>query len=109
MVENQVLRSRSDPSRNQVRRGCRKSPGRREFGGKEHCAVEFHSAQDLGEGIHAVIWTPGKVPRPPSKGISVRKPLEQVIGTLGHCCASRGIVALSSEGDPRWAVGGKSE
>jgi len=94
MVEHKVLRPWSDLSRHQIRRRCRKSPGSREFGSEEHRAQEFDSAQDLGEHIHTVRRTVCKVSWVMSKGISLPKPFEQVMATLGHGYSSRRIAQL---------------
>src|SRR5947209_17483521 len=98
MVEHNVLSTRSKPGRHQVRRGHRKAPGSREFSAEEHCAVQLHCAQDLGDRIHFVLWpalwTSCKVSWPPSEAIRPRKPSEQGMATLGHGFTSRGTAQL---------------
>ena len=84
MVEDQVRRTRRDRRRHHLRRRRREPPGRREFGGEEHGAVQLDAAQDFGECIHSVLWTPGKVPRSLGNGIRSSRPFEQVMETLGH-------------------------
>src|SRR5689334_5965538 len=98
MVEHNMLRTRSKTGRHQVRRVHRKAPGSREFSAEEHCAVQLHSAQDLGDRIHFVFWSAGwticKVSWPPSGAIRPRKPFEQVMAPLGHGFISRRTAQL---------------
>src|SRR6476646_10816657 len=98
MVEQQMCRPQAKGGRRYIRRRHRKSPGGREFGSEENSAVEFDSAQDFRERIHyvllSVLCTICKVPWPLSKGISLRKPLGQVMATLGHGRTRRSTAQL---------------
>jgi hypothetical protein len=86
MVDHQVGRSRGNVGRERFRLGRRETPGRGELSAEEQSAVQLHSAQDIGECIHSILWTAGELFRPDCKTTSIGEPPEQFFGTLGHGC-----------------------
>jgi hypothetical protein len=94
MIEDHVCRPRGELATENVGCGCRKTPRSGEFRAEEHGAVQLDSAQNLGERIHSVLRTVGKVSWPPRKRIFFREPFEQIMATLGHGGCSRRTAQL---------------